>query len=172
MPPPFDSAGLRASPHASLECSGCHTGADPKKLPHADKLAKVECGNCHPDQQAQYVESLHGKAARRGDKLAPGCSECHGTHGILRPADQRSPTSKVQVPRLCGKCHHEGSPVSLTHDIPQSNILSNYSESIHGEGLFRRGLTVTAVCSSCHTAHFVLPHTDLRIISGFMILVL
>src|SRR5208337_1009774 len=32
----------------------------------------------------------------------------------------------------------------------------------HGEGLFRRGLVVTAVCTSCHTAHFVLPHTDPR----------
>ena len=35
-------------------------------------------------------------------------------------------------------------------------------DSIHGEGLFKRGLTVTAVCTSCHTAHFVLPHTDPR----------
>ena len=32
--------------------------------------------------------------------------------------------------------------------------------SIHGEGLYRKGLTVTAVCSSCHTSHNVLPHTD------------
>ena len=28
--------------------------------------------------------------------------------------------------------------------------------------MFRRGLVVTAVCTSCHTAHFVLPHTDPR----------
>ena len=35
-------------------------------------------------------------------------------------------------------------------------------DSIHGEGLFKRGLIVTAVCTSCHTAHFVLPHTDPR----------
>ncbi len=35
-------------------------------------------------------------------------------------------------------------------------------DSIHGEGLFRRGLVVTAVCTSCHTSHFVLPHTDPR----------
>jgi cytochrome b subunit of formate dehydrogenase len=162
MPPPFAEANLRASPHAALECSACHSDVDPKKLPHAEKLARVDCGGCHPDQQTQYAESLHGKAARRGDKLAPGCSQCHGTHDILRPSDPKAPTSTVQVPRLCGQCHHEGSPVSLTHNIPQSNILENYSESIHGAGLLRRGLTVTAVCSSCHTSHFVLPHTDQR----------
>src|ERR1035438_3856623 len=68
----------------------------------------------------------------------------------------------MEIPRLCGGCHREGTPVSLTHNIPQENILGNYMDSIHGEGLFKRGLIVTAVCTSCHTAHFVLPHTDPR----------
>jgi hypothetical protein len=68
----------------------------------------------------------------------------------------------METPRLCGRCHREGTPVSLTRSIPQDNILANYMDSIHGEGLFKRGLTVTAVCTSCHTAHFVLPHTDSR----------
>ena len=78
------------------------------------------------------------------------------------PSDPGSPTTTTQIPLLCGRCHHEGSPVSLTHNIPQDHILENYTESIHGEGLFKRGLVVTAVCTSCHTAHFVLPHTDPR----------
>src|SRR5680860_1576 len=34
--------------------------------------------------------------------------------------------------------------------------------SIHGDGLFRAGLSVTAVCTSCHTSHNILPHTDPR----------
>jgi cytochrome b subunit of formate dehydrogenase len=162
MPPNFDAAALRSSPHASLECSACHLDADPKKLPHAGKLQKVECGNCHADQQSQYEESLHGKSLARGDKHAPTCAQCHGSHNVLRPSDPNSPISTTEVPKLCGRCHREGSPVSLTHNIPQSNILGNYADSIHGEGLFKRGLTVTAVCTSCHTSHFVLPHTDSR----------
>jgi cytochrome b subunit of formate dehydrogenase len=160
VPPLFNEAGLRASPHATLECKSCHNTG--KELPHPEKLPAVDCGSCHPDQQRQYAESLHGKARARGDKLAPTCQLCHGKHDILRRTDPNSPISTMQVPRLCGQCHHEGSPVQLTHDIPQSNILENYTESIHGEGLFRRGLTVVAVCTSCHTAHFVLPHTDPR----------
>ncbi len=32
--------------------------------------------------------------------------------------------------------------------------------SIHGEGLLRAGLIVTAVCTNCHTSHNILPHTD------------
>jgi hypothetical protein len=122
----------------------------------------VVCGNCHADQQTQHAESLHGKAARKGDALAPSCATCHGAHNVLARSSPRSPIATMEVPRLCGRCHSEGSDVSKTHAIPQQNILGNYTDSIHGEGLFRRGLTVTAVCTSCHTPHFVLPHTDPR----------
>ncbi|HLJ46763.1 MAG TPA: cytochrome c3 family protein [Bryobacteraceae bacterium] len=162
MPPAFDAAALRSSPHASLECANCHADVDPKKLPHAEKLAPVDCGSCHADESQQFAESLHGRAVKRGDPLAPSCKSCHGTHNIMRPSVQGSPTSTMQIPKLCGSCHKEGTPVQLTRNIPESNILSNYMDSIHGEGLFKRGLTVTAVCSSCHTAHSVLPHTDPR----------
>ncbi|MBI4877302.1 MAG: hypothetical protein HY822_21965 [Acidobacteria bacterium] len=162
VPPAFDEAALRVSPHAALECTGCHGDIDPKKPPHADKLQKVVCGNCHPDQQAQHAESLHGRTVRKGDALAPSCSTCHGAHNVLARSAARSPISTMEIPRLCGRCHREGSDVSRTHAIPQTNILGNYTDSIHGEGLFKRGLTVTAVCTSCHTAHFVLPHTDPR----------
>ena len=162
VPPAYDEAALKASPHASLECSSCHSDVDPKQLPHPEKLAKVECGNCHADQQNHYDESLHGKALSRGDKLAPTCKDCHGTHHVLSPSTPGSSVSVAGVPKLCGRCHREGSPVSLTHNIPQTNIFGNYADSIHGEGLFKRGLIVTAVCTSCHTSHFVLPHTDPR----------
>ena len=162
MPPAFDAAALRASPHAALECNSCHSDTDPAKLPHPDKLKRVDCGGCHPDQQTQYEASLHGRASKRGDRLAPGCADCHGRHNIKKASAPGSPISTMEIPRLCGSCHREGTPVSLTRQIRQDNILSNYTDSIHGEGLFTRGLTVTAVCTSCHTSHFVLPHTDPR----------
>jgi len=160
MPPPFDAAALRASPHSSLECKMCHdTG---KESPHPEKLPPVNRGTCHSGQQTQYAESLHGLAARRGDPTAPDCKQCHGGHQVLRAGDPRSPISTMEIPRLCGRCHREGTPVQLTHAIPQTHIHENHIDSIHGEGLFKRGLTVTAVCTSCHTSHFVLPHTDPR----------
>jgi hypothetical protein len=47
-------------------------------------------------------------------------------------------------------------------EIHESNIITNYSESIHGAALLQKGLVVTATCASCHTSHFILPHTDSR----------
>jgi predicted CXXCH cytochrome family protein len=86
--------------------------------------------------------------------------DCHGAHDILDQSDPESPTGVMNIPVLCGRCHQEGSEVSETRDIPQDQILRNYSMSIHGQGLYERGLTVTAVCTSCHTSHRILPHTD------------
>jgi len=162
VPPPYNEAALRASPHSELECTSCHMDLMDAELPHPEKLQKVDCGMCHSDIQEQFDQSLHGQGVAKGDRLAPTCKTCHGTHDVRRKSDPKSPISVMEIPRLCGQCHREGTPVSETRRIPQTNILTNYMDSIHGEGLFRKGLTVTAVCTSCHTAHFVLPHTDPR----------
>jgi cytochrome b subunit of formate dehydrogenase len=140
-------------------CADCHKGHDMQAPEEPLRQAKT-CGVCHPRQAQEHAQSLHGKAAAKGDRLAPSCVTCH-QHHIIRPkTDQSSMTSTVNVPLLCGRCHHEGSEVSLTHDIPKHRILENYSLSIHGEGLFKKGLTVTAVCTSCHTAHNILDSSD------------
>jgi predicted CXXCH cytochrome family protein len=160
VPPGFNAAALKASPHAALDCTACHS--DIKEVPHPEKLARVECGQCHSDEQTQYAASVHGKKSSQGDSYAPACKTCHGTHNVLRPSTPGSPTSTMQIPALCGGCHAEGTTVSQTRQMAETNITENYRDSIHGEGLFKRGLTVTAVCTSCHTAHNVLPHTDPR----------
>ena len=40
--------------------------------------------------------------------------------------------------------------------------MERYRESIHGTGLLQAGLTVTANCADCHTAHHELPASDAR----------
>jgi cytochrome b subunit of formate dehydrogenase len=150
---------LGGSVHSQVGCTDCHQGL---AFPHPEEIPPPTCGLCHDDQTVQHGESLHGLAQARGDTLAPSCSYCHGTHEMLGHLNPQAPTYVFNIPLLCGQCHHEGTEVTLTHDIPQDQILENYSLSIHGEGLFRQGLTVTAVCTSCHTSHFILPHTDPR----------
>jgi len=150
------------SVHGSLSCVSCHADLEKKDLPHETPLKKVDCGLCHDEEQKLYAECLHGKAVARGDGLAPRCQDCHGNHAILAVKDPRSAVAPMRVPYVCGRCHREGAPVQLQREIHQDRILENYSESMHGEGLLKKGLIVSPTCASCHTAHRILPHTDPR----------
>ena len=150
------------SVHAGAKCIDCHADLKGADLPHDDNLKPATCVKCHSKQTNDYNISLHGQAHKKGDPLAPTCNLCHGTHQIVPVKSSNSPVAPLKIPFLCGKCHQEGTPVQLMRNIPQSHILENYTESIHGEGLFKKGLTVTATCVSCHSAHLILPHTDSR----------
>ncbi len=154
-----DGKRFAASVHATFGCTGCHADLEGKDFPH-EKPAPVKCGTCHATEQEQHARSLHGKAIARGDTLAPHCVNCHGNHDILPVKDPRSAVAPLKVPFVCGQCHREGTAVSRNRPIPQDNILENYSESIHGEALLKKGLSVAPTCATCHTAHLILPHTD------------
>ncbi|NOZ74769.1 MAG: hypothetical protein GXO90_05245 [FCB group bacterium] len=136
-------------------CTDCHQGHGMIQ-PTAENIEIAVCGQCHPKEVNHQEKSVHARAALRGDPLAPSCITCHGHHDILPASDQNSITTKLNVPVLCGRCHHEGTKVSLERNIPQKNILENYSLSIHGQGLYKMGLRVTAVCTSCHQSHLIL----------------
>lgn len=155
-----DGKKFAASVHGALSCVSCHAELEGKDLPHSTPLARVECGICHSEEQKQHSHSLHGKAIARGDTLAPHCVDCHGNHNIVPVKDPRSAVAPLRVPFVCGRCHQEGTPVQMNRQIDQHNILENYSESIHGEALLKKGLVVAPNCASCHTPHNILPHTD------------
>ncbi len=159
-----DAKRFARSSHKDLDCINCHAFLEGvEDFPHSDvKPVPVDCSTCHDDVAKLYNQSLHGKAAAAGEALAPRCWDCHGSHDIEPPSAEDSRVTKFNIPVMCGRCHKEGSPVDRTYNIPQDSILDHYSISMHGEGLYKRGLTVTAVCTDCHTAHFVLPHTDPR----------
>ncbi len=148
--------GIAGNSRRAPGCADCHGSHDVTSA----RSAANNCASCHYTQARTERRSLHGQAAARGDELAPTCGTCHGSHEIPPASDPASPTAVMNVPLLCGRCHREGSPVSLNREIHQDRILENYSMSIHGEGLYRQGLTVTAVCTSCHTAHNILRHDD------------
>jgi len=157
----IDGERYKHSVHAEgAACSGCHW--DVSEFPHPEKVEKVECGLCHSTEQTDYTEGIHGKAYNRGAPYAPHCENCHGNHYVLPPSDENSQTYKMNIPVLCGNCHQEGAPVSKIYNIPEKNILQNYSQSIHGEGLYQKGLAVTATCNNCHGNHKILPHTNLE----------
>jgi hypothetical protein len=155
-----DESRFSPSVHGEFSCVTCHADLDGAELPHGETLKEVQCGACHDDVQELYEQCLHGKATARGDPLAPRCWDCHGAHEITRVDETGSTVAPLRVPFVCGKCHQEGAPVQRQREIHQANIVENYTESIHGEGLLRKGLIVTATCASCHSAHQILPHND------------
>jgi len=155
-----DGKKFASSIHSSLSCTSCHASLEGKELPHDTPVARVNCGTCHSGEAEQLAKSLHGKAAAHGDALAPRCVNCHGNHDILPVKDPRSAVAPLRIPFVCGECHREGTAVQKNRDIGQHNILENFSESIHGQGLLQKGLIVAPSCASCHTAHSILPHTD------------
>jgi len=149
------------SVHAEMECIDCHEDADLNDDDeHPERLDPVYCGNCHDDVQLDFEASIHGQALNRNAPYAPTCSECHGTHEVKAKNDPSSKTFKMNIPIMCGRCHKEGAPVARVYRISEHNILENYSQSIHGEGLLKKGLIVSATCTDCHRSHLILPHTS------------
>jgi predicted CXXCH cytochrome family protein len=155
-----DTSLFARSVHHSNSCLSCHTDAADEGFPHADDLKPVNCGICHPTPMAENTKGIHGQALLLNDPNAPSCKECHGHHDILPYTNPKSRTYKMNIPILCGRCHREGEVVARVYDVSEHNIVENYTQGIHGKGLFESGLIVTATCNDCHGNHLILPHTS------------
>ncbi len=155
---------LQGNPLAPT-CITCHTGhqilaaTDEKSSVHALNIPPL-CAQCHEDTSQQFNNSLHGQALQQGNYLAPNCMTCHQQHNILPPANEASSTYVMNIPAMCGQCHKEGTAVSELEGVDEERVLEDYSQSIHGDGLFKRGLIVSAVCTNCHTSHNILSHEN------------
>lgn len=151
---------LLKSVHSKLDCIYCHEDAAVEEFPHAEKLQPVNCGNCHDEAADKFNNGIHGTALRKNAPYAPHCYDCHGSHDIISSSFPESRTYKMNIPILCGNCHKEGAPVSRTYNLTEHNIVENYSQGIHGRGLYESGLFVTATCNDCHGNHLILPSSS------------
>ena len=149
------------SRHSKTACSQCHTEVNvSKRRPCETIQSKVDCSACHEEVGLEYSKSTHGNLVAKQDSNGPTCKECHGTHGTLGRTDPKSPIFATNIPNLCGKCHREGEKATIRYAGTEKDIVNHYTESIHGKGLLKSGLTVTATCTACHTAHRELPHSN------------
>lgn len=151
---------LSNSIHADVDCIMCHEDVNTEEYLHSDgskKLQEVNCGNCHTVADMEFNKGIHGLVLKQNGPFAPNCKDCHGSHDILPGRHPESRTYKMNIPILCGSCHKEGAPVDRMYNLTEHNILENYSQGIHGKGLYESGLFVTATCNDCHGNHYILP---------------
>jgi cytochrome b subunit of formate dehydrogenase len=154
-----------------VNCHDCHGGdptsfdvpvahsteetEDAEILPFRSPLVEVKkvCGHCHQEQSLQLRKGVHNHAGEKGENgsgTVLSCDQCHGekTHGMLPVEDSRSPVFLDHQLLTCGGCHEQD--------------LATYKSTVHGQGLYQSGLTVTAVCADCHGAHGIYYAADKR----------
>lgn len=170
------AVAYKQSVHAELDisCVKCHGGdpgdpdrssMDPAKgfKPTPTRLDIPNfCSTCHADQaemaqyglsayqHEEYKKGGHGKALYNGDTNVAVCTDCHGTHRILRIDDPRSDVWHGNIARTCAKCHSDGGLMNQYGF--QSDSYKEYSESVHAKPLYG-AKQATATCVSCHSSH-------------------
>ncbi len=82
--------------HADITCVSCHN--EVKEVPHAQRLKRVDCKECHEDSVATIKASAHGEKA--GAK-APECIGCHDVHF----GKAQNSYAKDFQSKLCIDCH-------------------------------------------------------------------
>ena len=154
-----DKGKFAGSVHGGLACVDCHADLATVELPHADKLAKVDCSSCHDDTVKQFAAGIHARARAGGNEVAATCVSCHGMHDILWSKDPQSRTYHLNVAATCSTCHAKPEAIAKGH-IASGDVGSAFADSIHGRALSRSGLMVAPTCSDCHGPHDIRPKAD------------
>lgn len=147
-----------------LDCSKCHGMNAHAMLPVDDDRSPVflnnqvrMCGECHPEDQKTYENTVHGKGLYESGLLVTAvCADCHGAHGTYYAADRRSTLHSSNVAATCSKCHQF--------------IQERLENSVHGRGGELGSDTQHTApggrtkrkpsCTDCHQGHHFL-HPDL-----------
>jgi len=130
--------GFAKSVHGVVGCAGCHTDVKLGEHPGAGRkiestrdysIAMVEvCRGCHSEVFKQQEGSNHANLLRNGNRWAPVCTDCHGSHtvtpktayntcvgcheGAISGAHQKwLPNAGLHLEVVsCAACHAPGTP--------------------------------------------------------------
>lgn len=147
----------------AASCIDCHKahdiikGSDSRSSVNRNNIPNT-CGSCHQGIKEEYLESIHGISALKGNSDSPVCTDCHGEHNILDHLDPSSPVAFQNVSlQLCTPCH-ESVKLNEKYGLA-ANRYSTFKNSYHGLAL-RGGSATVANCGSCHGVHNIKPSTD------------
>lgn len=156
-------AGAFTNGEVGPNCSSCHgahgirAAADPASSVHRMQVPDT-CGGCHVEIAEAFQKSVHGQAAAVGVGDSPVCTDCHGEHRIVSPAEKGSPVFASNIPKMtCGRCHSDLRLAEKFGLAPDK--VPSYEDSYHGLA-GRAGAVTVAHCGSCHGIHDILPSSD------------
>lgn len=133
-------------------CAGCHGAHDvqqPQRLTSTlHPFNQVQtCGGCHDSIANAWRDDVHADTVRMlkaagGDldpETLPGCTSCHGGHGMVPPDSANFAHNSVE---RCSKCHEKRA--------------STFFNSYHGKAT-SLGSEIAATCADCHGSHGIQP---------------
>jgi predicted CXXCH cytochrome family protein len=128
----------------NVGCEGCHTGGHNVKNITKQEISTV-CGKCHGEHQKNFNNSIHQTILKTGNKNAPTCSDCHGSHRII--------SSKMSIEsQSCLKCHLD--EIKFPGDkIGSAKFVAQYKTSIHAS--IEKNGKEAAGCTDCHGDHMI-----------------
>lgn len=142
------------SAHGGMDCASCHPGID--RLPHAQVVESISCASCHAEAQASIEMGMHSSAFEADGQPRPSCTDCHGdAHSLKSIRRPRGMAAAINLVETCGKCHG-------TVGAQELSRADSFHDSIHGQALYKSGLTVAPTCTDCHGYHELLHVTDPR----------
>lgn len=136
-----DEAKLNASMHKTNSCQSCHPDITEQHPDDGVAAKSVRCSSCHEKQSESYGASVHGRALAQGNAGSATCSDCHGTHYVIRPTASASPLHFSRLAKTCGECHDQEA--------------SDVEESVHGKAI-AEGHRDAPTCTDCHSEHRIL----------------
>ena len=138
-----------------------------KKDNNTQQVSKEDrCYSCHKEIELLPKDFSENDIHRHANL---SCSSCHG--GDPNSDDQEiamSPSrgfigvpKRKDIPKFCGKCHSNIDIMRVFQPRIATDQVEQYYTSVHGKKLLAGDENV-ADCSSCHSAHGILPAKDPR----------
>jgi len=129
-------------------------------------LEQDQCYVCHLENEV-LPESFSVNDIHMQAELS--CSGCHGGDKSTDDFDQAKSAqsgfvgipAKKNIPQFCGKCHSDLEYMRAFRPMVQTDQVTQYYTSVHGQKLKKGDLKV-ADCTGCHSVHNIMPAEDPR----------
>jgi cytochrome b subunit of formate dehydrogenase len=111
----------QGNPRAPV-CSDCHNGMNIQNpfLPATQLVITKNCGKCHTEEYASYLDTYHGQVNKLGFTFTAQCFNCHGVHDIKRVTNPQSSVYPANRLKTCQQCHAKATAGFITFE-PHAN---------------------------------------------------